>query len=437
MNTGAAKAGGPSPLRRILANTAWLLGGKGFGALCGLAYLAILTRSLGLKDFGHFSLIFGTAQALIALASFESWRVVIRFGAEYVHRAQWDRFGRLAMLCGLLDAIGAMLGSLIAMVVILGFAEALDLNPDYVDPALWFACAMLWALVSAPTGILRTLHRFDMAVYVEAVVPLGRLLAAGLIWWTGPSVVRFLFAWALIDLIEAALYWFMARKLCPQAVRLRHLAQWRQTLAENPGLIRFAFVTHAGVSLDATMRHGPLLAVGGLVGTRAAGLYRLAAQLTQALGKLSALLARAIYAEAAHVKAARGADDLRRLALQTSGFAALGGGLTVLVAWLLGENLLGLIGGAAYREGAAILIPLAVAASFELASVAFEPVLHSSDAAGRSLLARLIGIVVTATLVLFPVVSGAVGIAWAVAMGSGSAYFVLAFLVIRRMKKMR
>ena len=147
MNTGAAKAGGPSPLRRILANTAWLLGGKGFGALCGLAYLAILTRSLGLKDFGHFSLIFGTAQALIALASFESWRVVIRFGAEYVHRAQWDRFGRLAMLCGLLDAIGAMLGSLIAMVVILGFAEALDLNPDYVDPALWFACAMLWALV--------------------------------------------------------------------------------------------------------------------------------------------------------------------------------------------------------------------------------------------------------------------------------------------------
>lgn len=79
------------------------------------------------------------------------------------------------MLCGLLDAIGAMLGSLIAMVVILGFAEALDLNPDYVDPALWFACAMLWALVSAPTGILRTLHRFDMAVYVEAVVPLGRL----------------------------------------------------------------------------------------------------------------------------------------------------------------------------------------------------------------------------------------------------------------------
>ncbi|MFA7585554.1 MAG: lipopolysaccharide biosynthesis protein, partial [Novosphingobium sp.] len=41
-----------SSLRRIATNTAWLLGGKGFGALCGIAYLAILTRSLGVKDFG-------------------------------------------------------------------------------------------------------------------------------------------------------------------------------------------------------------------------------------------------------------------------------------------------------------------------------------------------------------------------------------------------
>ena len=30
--------------------------------------------------------------------------------------------------------------------------------------AFWFCCAMLWSLVSAPTGIVRTLDRFDMAV---------------------------------------------------------------------------------------------------------------------------------------------------------------------------------------------------------------------------------------------------------------------------------
>ena len=202
MSGGRPRHEARSPLARILANTAWLLGGKGFGAVCGIAYLAILTRSLGLKDFGHFSLIFGTAQALIAIAGFETWRVVVRYGAEHVHARDWDRFGRLGMLCGVIDAVGAVLGCGIAFTVIYGFSDALELNPRYIDTAFWFCCAMLWALVSAPTGIVRALHRFDRAVYVEAVVPLGRLLAALAIWWTGPSVARFLMAWALIDLID-------------------------------------------------------------------------------------------------------------------------------------------------------------------------------------------------------------------------------------------
>ena len=42
-----AKADRPKPtslLGRMLANTAWLLGGKGFGAVCSFIYLAILAR---------------------------------------------------------------------------------------------------------------------------------------------------------------------------------------------------------------------------------------------------------------------------------------------------------------------------------------------------------------------------------------------------------
>ena len=421
-----------SPLRRIAANTAWLLGGKGFGAVCGIIYLAILTRSLGVKDFGHFALIFGTAQALIALAGFETWRVIIRFGADYVHRQEWDRFGRLAMLCGLLDAAGAIAGSVIAFIVIYGFADRLDLNPAYVDPAFLFSCAMLWALVSAPTGVVRALHRFDRAVYVEAIVPLGRLAAAVTIWWTQPSVIHFLIAWAAIDLIEAALYWAMARHLCPRAIKLRYLSQWRLALVENPGLIRFSLMTHAGGTLDAVMRHGPLLAVGGLVGTKAAGLYRLASQLAQAMGKLSALLTRSVYTEVAHVKASAGTAELRQLAIRASVIAGSAGLATTVLVWLLGAGLLGLIGGPAYQQGVGILIPLAVAGSFELASVVFEPVLHSTDAAGRALVARIGGVCVMLAGIACFSAFGAEGIAWAVASGSFATYLGLAFLAFAR-----
>lgn len=427
-----------SPLRRVFQSTVWLLGGKGFGAICSLIYLAILARTLGLKGFGHFSLIFGTAQAMIAVAGFQTWRAVVRYGSEHVHNQAWGRLGRLGMLCGILDAAGAVAGCLLAFVLIYGFANALDLNPAYIDTAFWFCCAMVWALVSAPTGIVRALNRFDMAVYVEAVVPLGRVLAAVAIWQTGPSVGRFLFAWAAIDILEAVCYWAMARRLSPQAIRPRYLGQWRQALAENPGIIRFIFATYGSTLLDAVVKFGPLLAVGGLVGTRAAGLYRMASQLAQAMSKLNILLTRAVYAEVARVRVVADSIAFRKLAVQVSLIAAGAGAVVIAAAFGFGRQLLALIGGGDFQRGAEILVPLAVAASFELASVAFEPVLQSIGKAGRSLIARSLSVMVLllATAMLYP--RGAEGIAWATAMAGATIYIamgLMAFLALRQIER--
>ncbi|MDP3677361.1 MAG: oligosaccharide flippase family protein [Novosphingobium sp.] len=436
MIRGRARPQPKSPIGRIFANTAWLLGGKGFGAVCGIAYLAILTRGLGLKGFGHFALIFATAQALIAIGGFHSWQIVVRYGAPHVHAGEWREFGRLGMFCGVLDAIGAAFGCLLAWVLIYHSGGLIHINPTYVDPAFWFCCAMLWSLVSAPTGIVRALDRFDMAVYVEAIVPLGRLAAAAAIWATGPTVVKFLIGWAVVDMIEAVAYWIMARRLCPEAVRLVHVRDWRQTIRENPGIQRFALVTYAGSTLDAIMRTGPLLAVGALVGTRAAGLYRLAAQLSQALSKISSLLTRAVYAEIARAHVTADPDEFRKLAIQTSLVAGATGAVVVAIAVLFGGQLLALLGGDDFAKGATILIPLAIAASFDLASVAFEPVLHSTGLARYALAARALAVVALGVAMVFLVQYAAPGIAWAVAVGGVVSFLALGGLARHTLNRM-
>ncbi|GGD45928.1 lipopolysaccharide biosynthesis protein [Croceicoccus pelagius] len=434
---GPDNTGTRSLLSRMLTNVAWLIGGKGFGAVCSLVYLAILTRSLGLKDFGHFALIFGTSQALIALAEFQTWRVVVKYGVEHVHQKDWGKFGRLAMMSGVLDVIGAVLGCVIAYFAFYEFADALELNPTLVDTAFWFNVAALWALVSAPTGIVRALDRFDMAVYIEAIVPLGRLLAAIAIWLTGPSLVLFLIAWAVIDLLEAAIYWIVARRLCPQAIRLAHLKDAFKAREENPGLVRFFFVTYASATVEAVFRHGPLLAVGYFVNTSAAGLFRLANQLAQGLAKLSSLLSRAAYAEISRAKVASAAKEFRKLAAQTSKIAGAGGAIVVLLAVALGGQIMALLGGDEFRGGYVILIPLTVAASFELAGVAFEPVLHSTGKAMLSLISRLVSVFAAAAAVYVLVGPyGSPGIAWAVAIGGAVGYVVMGILAVMTLRRM-
>ena len=145
-----------------------------------------------------FALIFGIAQTFVAISGFQTWQTIVRYGTRHIANGDWEAFGRLSLLGGLVDAAGAAAGCLLALVVFLGFAEALELNPSYVYTALAFVCAMLWARVSAPYGILRALDRFELSVFVGAITPAGRLIAAIIIWMTGPTVGRFLFAWAAV-----------------------------------------------------------------------------------------------------------------------------------------------------------------------------------------------------------------------------------------------
>ena len=423
-----------SLLGRMLTNTVWLLGGKGFGAICSLLYLAILTRTLGIKGFGHFSLIFGTSQALVALAGFQTWRIVVRYGAEYVHNKDWGAFGRLSALCGLLDILGAITGTLIAWVVFFQFSDALDINPDLVQTAFWFNVAAIWALVSAPTGIVRALDRFDAATYVEAVVPIGRLIAAVAIWLTEPSLIRFLIAWAVIDLIEALLYWLLARRLAPEAINWRVMRDWRRALHENLGIVRFFLITFATATVDAAIRNGPLLAVGYFAGTKAAGLFRLAQQVSQGLGKLSTLLTRSAYAEIARARFAAASDEFRKLVVHTSLLAGAASALVVVLSVLLGKQLLALLGGDDFGAAHAILIPLTVGAAFELASVAFEPVLHSTGNARQALVAKLLSLGVMAIFVaMFADSHSAVGIGWAIAISGATAYFFAGIMAWRKL----
>lgn len=409
----------------MLVNLAWLLGGKGFGAVCSLVYLAILSRSLGLKDFGHFSLIFGTGQALVAIAGFQTWQAVVRYGAEHIHADEEARLGRLVMMAGAVDWIGAAIGCAVAWVVFYGFAATLDLNPAYVGMAFAFNCALMWARVSAPTGVLRVFDRFDLAVYVEAIVPAGRLLAAVAIWLTGPTVGRFLLAWAAIDLASGALYWLAARRAAPGAVRLRHLTEWRRALAENEGVTKFIGIIYLGSALTAVYKQGPLLAVGYWLGTSAAGIYRLADQLMQGFGKLSALLTRALYPEISRARVSWEHSEFRRLVVRVSLMTGVAGVVLVLAAVAGGEHLLTLIGGSEFQRGAIVLVPLAIAASLELGSVAFEPLLHSTGRAHFGLISRLLSVVVAFAGIVAMAKYGAAGIAWAVAAGGAAGYLAM------------
>lgn len=422
-------------LRRILDNFGWLLGGKGFGAVSSLVYLAILSRSLGVKDFGHFALIFGLSQAFVSLAGFQTWQAIVKFGIPHLARGNRAAFARLSMLGALVDTAASVFGCLAVTVIILLFGEALELNPDYDEMGLAFICAMLLTRVSAPYGIIRALDRFELSVWVGAITPTGRLLAAIGIWLTGPSVGRFLLAWAIVELITAAAMWFTAWRLGKGFMRLGAVREVRATLAENEGIGGFLWVTYWNTSLQAVVQQGPLLAVGYLFGTSAAGIYRIADQLAKGLGKFALLISDAVYPEVNRQRHAPRAEDfrivVRRVNLAVIPMAAVITGLAV----AFGSDLLTLISGPGFEAGGLIIVPLVIAASLELASVVYEPVLHSVSKAHYLLYTRIVGIALLVVAVL-TMAQSPLAIGWLVAYVQVFEYLALSALVWRAMRNL-
>jgi O-antigen/teichoic acid export membrane protein len=386
----AAPVGGP--LKRTVVNAGWLLSGKGVGGLLSIVYLALATRSLGVAGFGEFMLVLTYAQAIAYLVQFQSWQTVIRYGAVHVAERRGDRLRSLLAFTVALDLGGAFVGAAVAAAGAWLLGPLLEWTPPEQERAAMFGAALLLlSLRATPTGILRLFGRFATATAAETALPLMRLVGALVAWRSGTGITGFLLAWAFAEAACNAGMWLAAgrtlRSETPDGANWRS-ASLRGVTADNPGLWRFAWATNASTTINAVWQQAGTLAVGAALGAAAAGGYRLAFQIAQALSKPSASLARAIYPELARLGAGAGgsATDFVR---QATVAASLVGAAVVAVGLVGGEFILGVIGGEPFRDAYGYLVLLTIATAIELAGFALEPALLARGRAVSALVARL------------------------------------------------
>lgn len=405
----------------------WLLSGRGLLGVFSLFYLALATRTLGLRDFGQFALINGAVQALAAIVGFQTWQIVVRFGMEHLARDDERGLGRLVRLCFALDLASAVVGIVLAALILHFGAASLGIGVELYGPTLALAVIQLLSIRSTAIGVLRLRDRFARSALADAVTPSVRLagsIAAALVW---PTVTGFLAVWALAEVATALAYWLLLMR----GGDLTHVVQRGDgsIVADNPGILRFMASTNLAATLGLSSKQLPLLIVGAYVGPVAAGAFRLALQVAQALTKLAQLITRAAFPEI--VRAARAADPARlsRIAFRGIGATTLGAAAIMLLLALTGEWLLVAIGGRAFASAYPVLLWLAAAGCVDLAAVSFEPVLLAANRSGVTLAIRIatVALQLAATALLLPLV-GAVGAAIGVFVASvaGAALFALA-----------
>ena len=397
-----ARAGG---VRAVLANLGWLLASRSVLAVLSLLYLGIATRTLGLADFGRFALVTGAAQGLALLVGFQTWQVVVRFGIDHRARGDTAALGRLYRASMALDAASALIGLALAAIILLVWRERLGITAPLLRDTIIFTAAQLLSIRSAALGVLRLTDRFRAAAAADSVTPAVRFVGAVTAATFAPTLHAFLWTWTAAELATAAAYWITLHRNGDLALVRHARVRWATLADENPHLLRFLLSSNAVSSLGLATKQVPLMFVGAFGGPAAAGAFRIALQLAQALTKLSQMISRAAFPEVVRTLRDVAPGDLGR-ALRRMFVASAGGALVILaLIAAIGKPVLVAVGGnAVYADAYPLLLWLAAAGSIDLAVVGFEPVLLAGDRSASAMGARALGVAVQFTLmaVLLP-----------------------------------
>ena len=370
-------------MRRLMRNIGWLLSGRAVNAVLSLVYLALATRTLGLDGFGHFAIIIALGQTVTGLANFQTWQFVVRWGAGP------DGPGEATGFAIALDLLSVAVGSILAAILVLTAQLWLPLPDELLWVAFGYCIISLLSIRTTPTGLLRLRFEYGRATAAEAVQPIVRAAGAGLAFFYMPTVVGFVLAWAAAELAVAVALWLTAGRL--ERIDLSQISLFRIP-RDHAGAWRFVWSTNMTGSLNVGAKQVMILLVGAIGGEGAAGGFRVAAQLGQALVQLAQTVSKAIYPELVHAQ-----DTAHDIARRMANIAFIAGILAVVVTLLFGRWGLSVIAGDEFRVYWAMVI-LAIAGAIELVGASLESLLVSAGRAGTAFIVRAVPTVLALAL---------------------------------------
>lgn len=404
-----------SPLQRLLKNITTLLSGNVAGAILGFFSALVSARVLGPEDLGRIVLVQAFVLGIDKLVNFQSWRAIIKYGAEAMEREDPRGLAQVLKFGLVVDLASAALGACIAAVGSLFVGRWLGWEPTLHAMAWIYATTLLFNVTGAPIAILRLFDRFRLFAVQRLLVGGVKLLLVVVAALLEAPAWGFLLAWIVADAVGflslVAMGWWVyhgQRRPAVWPVPLRGIR------AKHPGILSFVLVTNASTALRLATREVDVFVVGAWLGDAAVGLYKVARQFAQLAAQVYDPLSHAVYPELAkHV--ARG--DRSRF-LRT---VAFGGALATVVAavawlatWAFGEWAIVRSVGEAFRDASPILVAYVVAVCINVATFFLGPcalALGRPNATLHGIIAA--SVVYFASLIPLMNAAGAVGAGWA------------------------
>ncbi len=389
------------PLGRALRNAGYLLGGKAAGGIFGFATTLLAARALGLEGFGILLLIHAFAGSVCSVTRLQSWQPLLQFGSALFQNGDEEEFQNLLRHCMLLDGAGALAGVAVGIPIAWLVGPVLGWG-GHGAAALIYVSSILFMNTGSALGLMRLTDHFGTAAMADtagAAVRLAGTLAGMLLHWGLPA---FLCIWYLSTVTAFLIDAIAMRRIMLQTASLLGFRfAGRRWWSRTRGIWRFTFLTSANQTLiDLSSKIGILL-VGAAIGPTSAALFRVTAQIGEAVSQPAQLLTLSLYPEFVKLRDGEDVQGMRRIVFRVFHGLALFSILALAVAGFAGPWLLAELLGVRHSGVLALLLLMTAAAVLDIWDVPLEPLLVALGQAKQLFRGRLGGMLLSLPLLYF------------------------------------
>lgn len=377
------------PVARILRNARALLSGKAVGGVLSLAYLAIAARGLGPEGTGALILAHTYAMVIAGLARFQSWQAVIRFGAPMIKAGDHDAFKRLLRYTIRLDILSGVVSVAVALLAAPYAAKAFGWSEEVRRLIYVYCFAVPFLIAATPTGVLRLFDRFKALGSQLTLMPVVRFIGAIILWISGAGLTSFIIVWIISVFIHGVSLWVLGlvelsnRNLLPKITGAADEPAGRAWLP-------FMIKTNLSSSIDLMHDNIPILIVGGVLGSAAAGFLKIAYNLANLLAQPVSMFNQATFPELSRIESTEGRSAMARVAFKSIAIAVAILAPLVLVYFLFRREFAQLVGGVAFLPAAPLIALMAFAQLVRIVALGLESATLALGKAGWALGGQLI-----------------------------------------------
>jgi len=402
---------------RAIVRNASLLGSSSLvSALLGLVALGCAGRGMTPALFGTLVVVQAYAKTVTDIAKFQTWQFVVKFGTPALVHKDYNRFRDVANFSFGLDLASGILALIGGMALLPLLSHAVGIKPS----DFWWAmgyCTLIPTMTAAtPTGILRSIDRFDLIAVQQAANPLIKAVGSVIAYFCGLGFPGFIVTWYVSSLAGDAVLWtFAARELRRHGIHGALRPALFAPARRLKGAWDFVWTTNISHSIWSARNAGSNVLVGIVLGPAAAGLFKVAMTFFDAAGAPAALMQKSFYPEVMRLDPTT--TRPWKLGLRSG---ALAGGLGLLVALLVivvGKPLISGVFGHKYLESYDLLQVMSAALVVSMASFPMESLLYIASRQRAALVAQASAAVLYVGLL--------VGLShWVGIMGAAVAYFL-------------